>query len=56
MANSAITVPDMSVGGLTTPVNLREEFSKVPGVQLRQKMSLLMERYSPRMHRLALGG
>ena len=28
MANSAITVPDMSVGGLTTPVNLREEFSK----------------------------
>ena len=28
MANSAITVPDMSVGGLTTPINLREEFSK----------------------------
>ena len=28
MANSAITVPDMSVGGLTTPVNLSEEFSK----------------------------
>ena len=28
MANSAITVPDMSVGGLSTPVNLREEFSK----------------------------
>lgn len=28
MANSAITVPDMSVGGLTTPINLREEFSR----------------------------
>ena len=28
MANSAITVPDMSVGGLSTPINLREEFSK----------------------------
>ena len=25
---SAITVPDMSVGGLSTPVNLREEFAK----------------------------
>ena len=28
MANSAITVPDMCVGGLTTAINLREEFSK----------------------------
>ncbi|MDA9799271.1 flagellar protein FlaG [Luminiphilus sp.] len=27
-SNSAITVPDMSVGGLSTPINLREEFAK----------------------------
>ena len=27
-SNSAITVPDMSVGGLSTPINLRDEFSK----------------------------
>ena len=27
-SSSAITVPDMSVGGLSTPINLREEFAK----------------------------
>ena len=27
-SSSAITVPDMSVGGLSTPINLRDEFAK----------------------------
>lgn len=27
-SSSAITVPDMSVGGLSTPINLREEFAR----------------------------